>query len=108
MCAKNRRSHPACAGWDPPSLDVFLAFVSWPSGRDPRRLFHDRETDAGLVAVLFRNRAPGVFGFLAGLERTLHLGRAFDELVEVHRAELAADHPEIAAFGHCQSPLGWR
>src|SRR6476646_8731743 len=24
MCAKNRRSHPACAGWDPPSLDVFL------------------------------------------------------------------------------------
>src|SRR3569623_310516 len=24
MCAKSRRSHPACAGWDPPSLDVFL------------------------------------------------------------------------------------
>ena len=37
------------------------------------------------------------FGFLARLERALHLGRAFHELVEVHRAELAANHPEIAA-----------
>jgi hypothetical protein len=26
----------------------------------------------------------------------LNLGRAFHQLVEVHRTELAADHPEIA------------
>src|SRR5712672_319566 len=70
------------------------------SGRDAGRLFHDRKAYAGLVAVLFRDDAPGVLGFLAGLERTLNLGRAFHELVEVHRSELAANHPEIAAFGH--------
>src|ERR1700729_3513504 len=70
------------------------------SGVRPARLFHDREAYAGLVTVLFRDRAPGVFGFLAGAERTLNLGRAFHELVEVHRTELAANHPEIAAFGH--------
>src|ERR1700744_6034967 len=68
----------------------------------PARLFDDREAHAGLVAVVFRNRAPGIFGFLAGLERTLHLGRTFDQLVEVHRTELAANHPEIAA--HDRSP----
>src|SRR6267154_1953624 len=66
------------------------------SGRDARGLFHDRKADAGLVTVLFGNRTPGILGFLAGRERTLHLGRAFHELVEVHRSELAADHPEIA------------
>src|SRR5579883_2250303 len=68
-------------------------------------LFNDREAHAGLVTVLFRHLAPAVLGFLAALERTLDLGRAFHELVEVHRAELTADHPEIAACGHCQSPV---
>src|ERR1700676_83005 len=65
-------------------------------GRDAGGLFHDGKTNAGLVTVLFRDHAPGVLGFLAGLERTLNLGRAFHELVEVHRTELAANHPEIA------------
>src|SRR6478672_1318236 len=70
------------------------------SGHHPRGLFHDGEAYAGLVAVLFRDLPPTIFGFLARLERTFDLGRAFDELVEVHRAELAADHPEIAACSH--------
>src|SRR5438034_4183904 len=52
------------------------------------------------MAVFFGDDAPGILGFLAGLERTLHLGRTFHELVEVHRSELASNHPEIAAFGH--------
>src|SRR6185295_666797 len=64
------------------------------------RLFHDREAHAGAVPVLFGNLTPAVLGLLAGLERTLHLRGAFHQPVEVHRAELAADHPEIAAVGH--------
>src|SRR6266702_3807098 len=71
-----------------------------PSGWHARGLFDDRETHAGLVAVFFRDLAPALFGFLAGLERAFDLGRAFHELVEVHRAELAANHPEIAALCH--------
>src|SRR5690349_5799457 len=63
-------------------------------------LLHDREAYAGLVPVLFGDLAPAVFRFLAGLERAFDLRGAFDELVEVHRAELAANHPEIAAFAH--------
>src|SRR4051794_12165890 len=55
------------------------------SGRDPARLFHDREAHAGLVAMLFGDRAPGVLGFLAGAERALHLRRTFHQLVEIHR-----------------------
>src|SRR5690349_22055592 len=43
-------------------------------------------------SVLLGDLAPAVLGFLARLERTLHLGRAFHQLVEIHRAELAADH----------------
>src|SRR3954467_15985727 len=63
-------------------------------------LFPDREAHAGAMAVLFRYFAPAVLGLFAGLERTLHLRGAFHQAVEVHRAELAADHPEIAAVGH--------
>src|SRR5712664_506015 len=73
---------------------------SRPLGRDASGLFDDGKAHAGLVTVLFRHHAPGILGFLAGLERTLHLGRTFHELVEVHRTELAANHPEIAAFSH--------
>src|SRR5665647_1863867 len=80
------------------SLDLFWS--EGRSGRDAGGLFHDGKAHPGLVAVLFRDHAPGILGFLAGLERTLHLGRTFHELVEVHRTELAANHPEIAAFGH--------
>src|SRR6202171_5269194 len=85
------------------SLDFFFLTLAGRrpmSGRDAGRLFHDGKAHAGLVAVLFGYHAPGILGLLAGLERTLHLGRAFHELVEVHRTELAANHPEIAAFGH--------
>src|SRR6478736_3697441 len=71
-----------------------------PSGRHARGLFDDRKAHAGLVAILLRDLAPALFGFLAGLERAFDLGRAFHELVEVHRAELAANHPEIAALCH--------
>src|ERR1700680_4747181 len=70
------------------------------SGRHARRLLHDREADAGLVAMLLRDLAPALFRFLTALERAFDLGRAFHELVEVHRTELAADHPEIAALCH--------
>src|SRR5882757_273658 len=87
------------SGWGRLSLDVHRRPV-WRSGRDARGLFHDREADACLVAVLFRNLSPAIFGLLAGFERAPDLGGAFHELVEVHRAELAANHPEIAAFGH--------
>src|SRR6185503_3665685 len=73
------------------------------SGRDAGGLFDDRKAHAGLVTVLFRDRAPGILGLLAGLERSLYLGRAFHELVEVHRSELAANHPEIA-LRHDSSP----
>src|SRR5882757_7413256 len=84
------------------SLDVRSPFScisgSRPLGRDARGLFHDGKAHAGLVAVLFRHHAPGILGFLAGLERTLYLGRTFHELVEVHRTELATDNPKIAAW----------
>src|SRR6185437_7050809 len=70
------------------------------SGRHPARLFDDREAHSGLVTVLFRDRAPSFLGLGAALERALNLGRAFHQLVEVHRAELAADHPEIASDRH--------
>src|ERR1700687_4616501 len=85
------------------SLDV--SYQKQILSRHARGLLHDGKTHPGLVPVLFRDRAPGVLGFLAGLERALDLGRAFDELVEVHRTELAADHPEIAAGGHDQAPV---
>src|SRR6476646_7999092 len=67
-----------------------------PSGRHARGLFDDREAHASLVAIFFRNLAPALFGLFTGLERAFDLGRTFHELVEVHRAELAANHPEIA------------
>src|ERR1700730_12773184 len=70
------------------------------SGRNARGLFHDRKAHAGFVPVLLRDRAPGLFGLLAGLERALNLGRAFHQLVEAHRTELAANHPEIPALSH--------
>src|SRR5262249_36136999 len=63
-------------------------------------LFHDGVADACLVTVFFGNLFPAIFRFLAALERTFDLGRAFHELVEVHRAELAPDNPEKAALGH--------
>src|SRR3974390_3124271 len=70
------------------------------TGRGAIGLFNDREAHAGLVAVLLRHLAPALLSLLAGLEGSFDLGRAFHELVEVHRAELTANHPEIAAFGH--------
>src|SRR3954471_9239595 len=88
----SERPHPVFR-MGPLVLGPFLKFLS---GRDAGGFFDDRKAHAGLVAVLFRDRAPGILGFLAGLERSLHLGRAFHELVEVHRSELAANHPEIA------------
>src|ERR1700733_8577803 len=72
------------------------------SGHHARGLFHDREAHTGLVAAFFRNLAPTIFSLCAALERTFDLRRAFHELVEIHRTELTADHPEIAAFGHCR------
>src|SRR5271167_1135322 len=75
-------------------------WTSWGLRHHTGGLFHDGKADPGLVAVLFRDFAPAVFGLLAGLERTFDLGGAFHELVEVHRTELAADHPEIAAMLH--------
>src|SRR5262245_9910490 len=63
-------------------------------------LFHDGVADACLVTALFRDFLPAVLRFLAGLERTFDLGRAFHELMEVHRAELAANNPQKAALGH--------
>src|SRR6202012_4105837 len=69
-----------------------------------RGFFDDREAHARSVAMLFRHFAPAGLSLAACLERAFDLRRAFHELVEVHRTELAADHPEIAAFGHCQSP----
>src|SRR5260221_13687205 len=71
-----------------------------PSGRHARGLFDNRKAHAGFVAVFFRNLAPALFGLFTGLERAFALGRAFHELVKVHRAELAANHPEIAALCH--------
>src|ERR1700677_1768064 len=70
------------------------------SGRGAIRFFDNREAHAAAVAVFFRDRAPGIFGFLAGGERTLHLGGAFHQLVEIHRTELAANHPEITSALH--------
>src|SRR3954447_4546653 len=70
------------------------------SGAHAGGLLDDREAHACLVPVFFRHLAPAFFGFLASLERAFDLGGAFHELVEVHRTELAANHPEIAAFGH--------
>src|SRR5262245_25162066 len=63
-------------------------------------LFHDGVADACLVTTLFRDFLPAVHCFPAGLERTFDLGRAFHELMEVHRAELAANNPKKAALGH--------
>src|SRR6185437_53410 len=81
--------------WTPPCrLLVFR------SGGHPARLFHDREAHSGLVTVLFRHRPPGFLGLGAALERALNLGRSFHQLVEVHRTELPANHPEIAADRH--------
>src|SRR5258708_11608204 len=86
--------------WDRFRPWTFLSLQPDRSGRNARGLFHDGKTHAGFVAVFFRDHAPGLLGFFAGLERALHLGGAFHELVEVHRTELAANHPEIAACGH--------
>ncbi len=60
-------------------------------------LAYQSETSMSYVSKIENgHHAPGVLRFLPRLERTLHLGRAFHELVEVHRTELAANHPEIA------------
>src|SRR5437667_4196886 len=64
------------------------------------RFFHDGEAHAAAMPVFFRDGAPGIFGLLARLERTLHLGRSFDQLVEIHRTEFTTDDPEIAALLH--------
>src|SRR5438477_10492986 len=77
--------------------------VSWlldRSGRHAIGLFDDRKAHAAAMAVLFRDLAPAIFRFLAGLERASDLGRTFHELVEVHRTELTANHPEITALFH--------
>src|ERR1700761_3752969 len=68
--------------------------------RDAAGLFDDRKAHAGLVAVFFRYRAPGIFGLLAGRERALDLGRAVHQRVEIHRTELATNHPVTAAVLH--------
>src|SRR3954453_21164515 len=78
----------------------FFASLAMTSRHHALRLFDDGEAHAGPVAMLFRDLAPAVLGLLAGLERTLHLRGALHQAVEVHRAELAADHPEIAAVAH--------
>src|SRR5580693_8568589 len=100
---KFRRPHPDLR-MRPPDPWTFLLkrgqAAAALSGRYARGLFDDRKAHAGLVTVLFRDRTPGILGLFSGLERALHLGRAFHQLVEVHRAELAADHPEIAALCH--------
>src|ERR1700737_3545426 len=70
------------------------------SGRNARGLFHDGEAHASFVPVLLRDRAPGLFGLLAGLERALNLGRALHQLVEVHRTEPTPNPPEISALFH--------
>src|SRR4051812_36963453 len=57
--------------------------VSWPSDRSGRHaigLFDDRKAHAAAMAVLFRDLAPAIFRFLAGLERASDLGRTFHEL----------------------------
>src|SRR5436305_1081195 len=64
------------------------------------RLFHDRKTNAAAMTVLFGEPLPALLGFLARGERSLHLGRAFHQLMEVHRTELAADDPEERAGLH--------
>src|SRR3954452_8426958 len=91
------------AGWG--RCRVAWRFSLWSeagrrSGAHAGGLLDDREAHACLVPVFFRHLAPAFFGFLASLERAFDLGGAFHELVEVHRTELAANHPEIAAFGH--------
>src|ERR1700733_11572108 len=104
VVSRLKRPHPGSPG--EAALVLGRLLISWKvfvleaSGRNTAGLFHDREAHAGLVPVLFRNRAPGILGLLAGRERTLHLGRTMHEGVEIHRTELAANHPVIAAFGH--------
>src|SRR5580692_12983404 len=75
------------------------------SGHHARGLFHDREAHPCLVAVFLRNLAPAIFSLCSALDWTCDLRRALHQLVEVHRTERAADHPEIAACVHCQSPV---
>src|SRR5215831_538016 len=91
-------------GLRPPAIRLILGSLCRPAMKRLRRgtvrLFDDGEAHAGLVAVFFRHFAPAVLRLLARLERTFDLGRSFHELVEVHRAELTANHPEVAAFGH--------
>src|ERR1700724_3529091 len=70
------------------------------SGHHALRLFHDGEAHAAAMPVRLRDFPPGVFGLFASLERTLDLGGSLDQLVEIHRTEFAADHPEIAAVLH--------
>src|SRR6478735_3784457 len=94
-----REAAPSDSGRGRSRLDLSLVGAAR-SGRHALRLFHDREAHARLVTALFRDLAPALFRFLPALERAFDLGRAFHELVEVHRAELAANHPEITAFGH--------
>src|ERR1044071_8296949 len=71
-----RRPHPVFRMGPP-----VLGLPQFLSGRDAGGIFDDRKAHAGLVAVLFRDRAPGIFGLCAGLEGSLHLGGAFHELV---------------------------
>src|SRR3984885_9887941 len=98
---RTRPRHPSKGDEAAPVLGRLLKR----SGHHARGLFHDREAHTGLVAVFFRDLAPAIFSLCAALERTLYLGRTFHELVEIHRTELAADHPEIATVLHCQSPF---
>src|ERR1700728_2788214 len=110
MFSRLKRPHPGSPGEAALVLGRLLSswkvFSPWKflvlegSGRNAAGLFHDREAHAGLVPVLFRDRAPGILGLLAGRERALHLSRTVHEGMEVHRTELAANHPVIAAFGH--------
>src|SRR5215475_715875 len=96
-----RRTAPPGNRMGPPSpWTLLLTEREVPSSACAIRLFHDREAHRTAMAVFLRNLTPAVFRFLARLEGTFDLGGTFHELVEVHRAELAANHPEIAAFGH--------
>src|ERR1700676_3127443 len=70
------------------------------SGHNALRLFHDGEAHAAAMPVLLGDFPPSVFGLFASLERTLDLGGSLDQLVEIHRTEFTADHPEIAAVLH--------
>src|ERR1700682_3790091 len=74
-----RAAPPGITGWGHLRPWPFLLTLSAAgrSGRDAGGLFDDGKAHAGLVAVLFREHAPGDLSLLPGLERALHLGGAF-------------------------------